>query len=250
MFPRPNSSGKDLHPMEHEQVMVNRLGPLAGMWEFPLHSAPACSTSKGEYKRALGPKSERVEGGAFMKITVITLQICGMGVLLFSSAVLAQDADKQKLIEIEKVFAATATPGPESAAVAKQYFYYGPLVQLTGTGRIGTLPKARIVELVSKPDPSDPDVKTSGSISNIGVEFYGDTALVSYKYDNTDTGHKDAALNATDHYGCLDTFVKQKGQWLLAGSACARVGPIPQAEWAALKKARMQEPKDVQQAYH
>jgi hypothetical protein len=206
--------------------------------------------AKGEYNSAPGPKSERFEGGTFMKITVITLQICGMGVLLFSSAVMAQDADKQKLIEIEKSFAATATPGPESAAIAKQYYYDGPLVQLTSTGRIGTLPKGRIVELASKPDPSDPGVKTSGSVSDVHVELYGDTALASYKYDNTDTGHEDAALNATDHYGCLDTFVKQKGQWLMAGSACARVGPIPQAEWAAIKKARMQEPKDVQQAYH
>jgi hypothetical protein len=185
-----------------------------------------------------------------MKITGLTLQICGMGMFLFSAAVMAQDADKQKLIEIEKAFAATATPGPESGAVAKQYFYDGPLVQLTGTGRIGTLPKARVIELVSKPDPSDPDVKSSGSASDIRVELYGDTALVSYKYDNTDTGHKDAALNTTAHYGCLDTFVKQKGQWLMAGSGCAHVGPIPQAEWAAIKKARTQEPKDVQQAYH
>jgi hypothetical protein len=185
-----------------------------------------------------------------MKINVLTLQICGMGVVLFSSAVLAQDADKQKLVEIEKAFAATATPGPELAAISKQYYYDGPLVQVTGTGRVGTLPKARVVELASKPDPSDPDVKSSGSVSDIHVELYGDTALASYKYDNTDTGHKDAALNATDHYGCLDTFVKQKGQWLMAGSACAHVGPIPQAEWTAIKKARMQEPKDVQQAYH
>jgi hypothetical protein len=185
-----------------------------------------------------------------MKITGLTLQICATGMLLFSTAVMAQDSDKQKLIEIEKAFAATATPGPESGAVAKQYFYDGPLVQLTATGRIGTLPKARVVELVSKPDPSDPDVKSSGSISGVHVELYGDTALVSYKFDNTDTGHKDPALNATDHYGCLDTFVKQKAQWLMAGSACSRVGPIPQAEWAAIKKARTQEPKDVQQAYH
>jgi hypothetical protein len=185
-----------------------------------------------------------------MKINALTLQICAMGVLLCSSAVLAEDADKQKLVEIEKAFAANATPGPESAAVAKQYLYDGPLVQVMGTGRVGTLPKARVVELASKPDPSDPDVKSSGSVSDIHVELYGDTALASYKYDNTDTGHKDAALNITAHYGCLDTFVKQKGQWLVAGSACSRVGPIPQAEWAAIKKARMQEPKDVQQAYH
>ncbi len=206
--------------------------------------------SKREYSSARGAKSERFKGAANMKINVLTLQICGMGVLLFSSAVLAQDADKQKLVEIEKAFAATATPGPESAAVAKQYFYDGPLVQVTGTGRVGTLPKARVVELVSKPDPSDPDVKSSGSVSDIHVELYGDTALVSYKYDNTDTGHKDAALNVTDHYGCLDTFVNQKGQWLMVGSACAHVGPIPQAQWTAINKARMQEPKDVQQAFH
>lgn len=185
-----------------------------------------------------------------MKINVLTLQICGIGVLLFSSAVLAQDADKQKLVDIEKAFAAAATPGPESAAVAKQNLYDGPLVQVTGTGRVGTLPKARVVELARKPDPSDPDVKSAGSVSGIHVELYGDTALVSYKYDNTDTGHKDAALNATNHYGCLDTFVKQKGQWLVVGSACAHVGPIPMAEWTAIKKAQMQEPKDVQEAYH
>jgi len=206
--------------------------------------------SKREYNSARGAKYKRFKGATNMKINVLTLQICGMGVLLFSSAVLAQDADKQKLVEIEKAFAATATPGPESAAAAKQYFYDGPLVQVTGTGRVGTLPKARVVELVSKPDPSDPDVQSSGSVSDIHVELYGDTALVSYKYDNTDTGHKDAALNATDHYGCLDTFVNQKGQWLMVGSACAHVGPIPQAEWTAIKKARMQQPKDVQQAFH
>jgi hypothetical protein len=192
----------------------------------------------------------RRTGAPFKKINVLTFQIWGMGVLLFSSAVMAQDTDKQKLIEIEKAFAATATPVPESAAVAKQYFYDGPLAQVTGTGRVGTLPKARVVELVSKRDPSDPDVKSSGSVSDIQVELYGDTALVSYKYANTDTGHKNAALNTSSHYGCLDTFVKQKGQWLMAGSACAHEGPIPQTEWAAIKKARTEEPKDVQQAFH
>jgi hypothetical protein len=185
-----------------------------------------------------------------MKINGLTLQICGMGILLLSTAVMAQDADKQKLIEIEKQFAATATPGPGSASFSKQYLYDGPLVQVTGFGRVGILPKARVVELVSKPDPSDPDVKSSASVSDVHVEFYGDTALVSYKFANTDTGHKDSALNVTDRFGCLDTFVKQKGQWLLAGNACAHEGPVPQAQWAAIKKARTQEPKDIQQAYH
>jgi hypothetical protein len=185
-----------------------------------------------------------------MKITGLTLQICVIGMLALSATVMAQDADKQKLIEIEKAFAANATPGPEAAAVAKQYFYDGPLPQLTGLGRIGTMPKARIVELYSKPDPSDPDVKSSSNVSDIRVELYGDTALVTYKWTNTDTGHKDPALNTTDHYGCLDTFVKRNGQWYLAGDACSHEGPVSQAEWAAIKKARTQAPKDVQQAYH
>jgi len=185
-----------------------------------------------------------------MKITGLTLGVCGVGMLVFSAAVMAQDADKQKLIEIEKAFAATANPGPESAALVKQYLYDGTVVQLTGLGRIGTLPKARVIELVSKPDPSDPDMKTTQTVSDFHVEIYGDTALVSYKSVNTDTGHKDPALNATDHYGCLDTFVKQKGQWVLVGDACAYENAISQARRAAMKKAMAQQPKDVQQAYH
>lgn len=185
-----------------------------------------------------------------MKTTRLTLQICAVGILVFSTAVMAQDADKQKLIEIEKAFAATANPGPEAASVVKQYLYDGSVVQLTGLGRTGTLPRARVIELVSKADPSDPDVKTTQTVSDFHVEIYGDTALVSYKSVNTDTGHKDAVLNATDHYGCLDTFVKQKGQWVLVGDACAYENPISQARRAAIKKAMTQQPKDVQQAYH
>jgi hypothetical protein len=185
-----------------------------------------------------------------MKMSRLTIQICGMGMFLLAAAVMAQDSDKQKLIEIEKAFAANGTPGPEAAAVAKQYFYDGPLIQLTGLGRVGTLPKARVVDLYSKPDPSDPDVNNSGSVSDFHVEFYGETAIITYKWISTDTGHKDPALNATDRYGCLDTFVKRNGQWYLAGSACSHEGPVSQAEWAAIKKARTQAPKDVQQAYH
>src|SRR5580692_1593740 len=176
-------------------------------------------------------------------------QIVVAALFLLPTVAVAQDADKQKMIEIEKAFAAHPNAGPEAAAVAKQHLFDGTLFQLTGQGQVGTLPKSRIVELNTKPNPSDPNVKSTASITDFHVEIYGQTALVGYKFTNTDTGHKDAALNTTDHYGCLDTFVKPKGQWQLVGSACARVGPIPQAEWAALKKARTQEPKDVQQAF-
>ena len=53
-----------------------------------------------------------------MKMSRLTIRICGMGMFLLAAAVMAQDSDKQKLIDVEKAFAANATPGPEAAAVA------------------------------------------------------------------------------------------------------------------------------------
>jgi hypothetical protein len=185
-----------------------------------------------------------------MKSMRFTLPICALALLALASTAVAQDADKSKLIEIEKALAANANPGEKAAALAKQDFYDGSLNQLTGTGRIGTLPKARVVELFSAPDPSDPAVKTTQTVADFHVDVYGTTALVAYKTASTDTGHKDPALNVTLHLGCLDTFVKKDGAWKMIGSACSSDAEIPQSVWDAIKKARMQEPKDIQQAYH
>jgi len=185
-----------------------------------------------------------------MKMMRVVLSILAIGLFVLCFQAKAQNADEQKLIEIEKAFAAQATPGPEAAAVAKQHLYEGSLNQLTPLGRVGTLPKARVVELSSKPDPNDPKAKVSVTVSDFHVDVYGDTALVSYKMAETDTGHKDAALNTTDHFGCLDTFVKRNGEWLAVGSACSPSAPLPASEWAAVKKAIAQEPKDLQNAYH
>ena len=185
-----------------------------------------------------------------MRISRIVLQVFSVALLLFPLMGSAQEADKQKLIEIEKAFAANPTPGPKQAELGKKYLYDGPFSQLTATGRVGMLPKARILELSSKPDPSDPDVKTTTEVSDFHVELYGQTALVSYKAKSTDTGHKDPALDTTDQVGCMDTFVKRGGNWYVIGSACSPSEPLPQSEWEAIKKARQQEPKDVQEAYH
>jgi len=178
------------------------------------------------------------------------LPILAIACLMLPALALAQGTEKQKLIEIEKAFAAHPNAGPESAALVKKYLYNGTVNQVTPTGRIGALSRARIVELSSKPDPNDPNVKTSQSISDFHADIYGDTALVAYKVVNTDTGHKDPALNATDHWGCLDTFVKRKAGWYIVGNACSPNEPLPQSEWDAVKKATAQAPKDVQQAYH
>ncbi len=185
-----------------------------------------------------------------MKKMRIALSVSVIVLFLMCFPAKTQNADQQKLIEIEKAFVAQPTPGPEAAATAKQYLYEGSLNQLTPLGRVGTLPKARIVELSSKPDPNDPDAKSSQTISAFHVDLYGDTALVSYKLGDTESGHKDAALNTTDHFGCLDTFVKRNGQWYVIGNACSPSAPISATERAAAKKAIAQEPKDVQQAYH
>jgi hypothetical protein len=186
-----------------------------------------------------------------MKLQRIPLEMA-MALLLCPVLAFAQDQekDKQKLMEIEKAFASLTNPGSEMAAVNNKYLYDGTLNQVTGLGQVGSLPKSKIMELASKPNPSDPNVKSSTSISDLHVDLYGDTALVSYKLTNTDTGHKDPALNATDHYGCLDTFVKRTGQWYAIGNACSPSEPLPQAEWNAAKKAMSEMPKDVQEAYH
>jgi hypothetical protein len=161
-----------------------------------------------------------------------------------------QDADKQALIGIEDKFAAQTTPGPDLGALVKQYTLDGPLDQLTPHGRIGSMAKARVAELQGKPDPTDPDVKSTTKNSDYHVDIFGDTAVVMYKETNTDVGHKDPAFNATEHFGCLDTFVKRSGQWYEVANACTPSSPLPAAEWTATKKAITEEPKDVQQAYH
>ena len=181
---------------------------------------------------------------------IVQSQIVVAALLLLPTLAFAQDADKQKIIEIEKDFATHPNAGPESAAVARQHLFDGTLVQLTGQGQIGTLPKARVVELNTKPNPSDPNVKSTASVSDFHVEIYGDTAVVAYKFTNTYTGHKDAALNDTDHFGCLDSFVKRDAQWFLVATACSPAEPLPQAEWNAAKTAMSELPKDVKDAYH
>jgi hypothetical protein len=185
-----------------------------------------------------------------MKVSTLAFRIVGIALLLLPLAVAAQETDKQKLIAIEKDFAANPNAGAESVAVDKKYLYDGSLNQVTGTGRIGTLTKAQIIELVAKPNPADPSVKSMIEVSDFHVDLYVDTALVSYKLIGTDTGHKDAALNTTDHYGCMDTFVRRKGNWFVIGNACAPSDPLPPSEWDAVKKARADEPKAVQEAYH
>ena len=74
-----------------------------------------------------------------MKLLRITLPICAVALLLIAGTAAAQDTDKTKLIEIEKAFAANMTSGQQAGALATQYFYDGPLNQLTPMGMISSL---------------------------------------------------------------------------------------------------------------
>jgi hypothetical protein len=185
-----------------------------------------------------------------MKPLRFTVPICAIALLVLAATAVAQDPDKEKLIEIEKTFATNANPGPGSVAAVKQYVFDGATTELTSMGRVGTLSKAKLLEFSGAADPSDPNVMSAVKVSDFHVETYGSTALVSYKQTTTDTGHKDPTLNATSHLGCLDTFVKKSGAWFWIGGACASDAPIPQSIWDANKKAISQEPKDVQDAFH
>jgi hypothetical protein len=185
-----------------------------------------------------------------MRISGVALSIFALALFLVSATAKAQQTDKQKLMYIEKAFAAAPNASPAAGDVSKQYLFEGTVHQLTPLGRVGALPKARVVALSTTPDPSDPDVKSTQTVSDFSITLYGDTAMVAYKLLDTDTGHQDPALNTTDHMGCLDTFVKRTGQWYIVGNACSPAAPLPKSEWDASMKAMMQAPKDVQQAYH
>jgi hypothetical protein len=185
-----------------------------------------------------------------MKPLRIVLPIYAIGLLMLAATAVAQDTDKDKLIAIEKAFAANPDPGEKSAAIAKQYIYDGTVTQLTPMGRVGSLPKARIVELSATANPADPDAKSAQTLTDFRVDVYGTTALVTYKQANTDTGHKDPVLNTTIHITCMDTFVKSKGDWYMVGDACSPSTPVSPTVREAIKKSIAQQPKDVQQAYH
>ena len=97
-----------------------------------------------------------------MKSLRIVLPIYAIGLLVLAATAVAQDTDKDKLIAIEKAFAAKPRSGREiRQRCQSSTFTTEHVIQLTPMGRIGSLPKARVVELSATPDPADPDVKST-----------------------------------------------------------------------------------------
>jgi hypothetical protein len=147
------------------------------------------------------------------------------------------DADKQKLIDIEqKIAATTSFNSPEMTDLLQKYLYDGTTSVIVTFGHLYHNPKADVLAFSKKPDADDPDVKSVNKLSDFQVDTYGDAALVSYKQVSTDSGHKLPALNGDYSLTCLDTFVKRKGQWYVIGSSCASAAPISQDKWDAAKQ--------------
>jgi hypothetical protein len=158
-------------------------------------------------------------------------------VLLVCAFAVAQtnDADKQKLIDIEQQGAAAPSfNSPETGDFLQKYLYDGTTSVIVWFGRLYHNPKAVVVDFSKKPDPVDPDVRSINKLSDFQVDIYGDTALVSYKQVTTDSRHKIPVLNGDYTLTCLDTFVKRKSEWYAIGSACVPSAPISQSRWDAM----------------
>jgi hypothetical protein len=171
-------------------------------------------------------------------------KVCAVLIVLAPLVVFAQSnsADQQKITEIEQKFVAINNfNSPEMTDALQKYLYDGTTSTIGQFGRLYRMPKAPVVEMTKKPDPTDPDARGSGKLSDLQVDVFGNTALASYKQVNTETGHKEAALNGDYTLTCLDTFVKRKGQWYIVGNACVPAAPLSQAQWDAVMKMRADE---------
>ena len=165
-------------------------------------------------------------------------------VLLICVFAVAQtnDVDKQKLIDIEQKFATiTSFNSPEMTDAFQKYLYDGTSSVVVLFGHLYHEPKSEAVAATKKPDPNDPDVKMTNKLSDLQVDTYGDTALVSYKAVETDSGHKNPALNGDYRLTCLDTYLKRKGDWYLIGTSCVPNAPMSQAQWDAFTKMNEQQ---------
>jgi hypothetical protein len=163
---------------------------------------------------------------------------------VLAAAQKSDDADKQKLSDIEHKFAAIPSfASPEMTDAFQKYLYDGTSSVVVLFGHLYHGPKSDAVAATKQPDPNDPDVKMTNKLSDLQVDTYGDTALVNYKAVETDSGHKNPVLNGDYRLTCLDTYLKRKGEWYLIGTSCVPNAPLSQAQWDAFtKNEQMQKP--------
>src|SRR5690242_5202758 len=102
-------------------------------------------------------------------------KVCAVLVMLTPLVALAQSnsADQQKITDIEQKFAAvTSFNSPEMTDVLQKYLYDGTTSSIGQFGRLYRMPKAPVVEITKKPDPTDPDAKAMTKLSDLHVDVY------------------------------------------------------------------------------
>ena len=157
-----------------------------------------------------------------MKIKRAALLFGVLSVLMFAAVVMAQDADKDKLIAIEQEYAAPAPPAGTPTPMQK-YMYDGPVMALNPAGRLNITSKTQLMGGRGRgnaPNPANANVKRETTRSNFHVELYDDTALITYNQSVVESGHEDAAQNTTTNTTCLDAFIKRNGNWYGISNSC------------------------------
>jgi hypothetical protein len=169
-------------------------------------------------------------------LLALALLVCVLAV-----AQKSDDADKQKLSDIEHKFAAIPSfASPEMTDAFQKYLYDGNSSVVVMFGHLYHGPKADAVAATKTPDPNDPNVKMINTLSDFQIDTYGETALVSFKAVETDSGHRNPALNGDYHLTCLDTYLKRQGEWYLIGTSCVPNAPLSQAQWDSFTKMEEQ----------
>jgi hypothetical protein len=75
---------------------------------------------------------------------------------------------------------------------------------------------------------TDPDVKSSGDITNLEIHLYGsNTAVATYRAHFAQTGHKDKKYDVDLEITCLDVWHKVNGQWKLVSGSNTSTKPLP-----------------------
>ncbi len=92
---------------------------------------------------------------------------------LLALAQKSTDADKQKITDIEQKFVAISNfNSPEMTDALQKYLYDGTTVAVNQFGRAFRMAKSQVVDLTKKPDPTDPDAKAVGKLSDLQVDVF------------------------------------------------------------------------------
>jgi hypothetical protein len=92
-------------------------------------------------------------------LATVVLLVC-----VFALAQQSTDADKQKLIDIEQKFAATPSfNSPEMTDALQKYLYDGTTSGVSQFGRLYHFSKSEVIDFTKKPDPNDPNVKSTNN---------------------------------------------------------------------------------------